>query len=90
MTMFRARILDRYMFREMLPPFFLSMAVLLLVLFLEKLFRLADLIVSKGATLSQRQKSSPTSYRVFSSSPSPCRFSLHRSPPLRGSAPTRR
>ncbi len=45
------RILDRYIFREMMSPFFLSMAVLLLVLFLEKLFRLADLIVSKGATL---------------------------------------
>lgn len=49
MIMFRT--LDRYIFREMLPPFFLSMAVLLLVLFLEKLFRLADLVVSKGAAL---------------------------------------
>lgn len=45
------RILDRYIFREMLSPFLLSLAVLLLVLFLEKLFKLADLIVSKGATL---------------------------------------
>jgi len=35
----------------MLPTFFLSMAVLLFVLLLEKLFRLADLVVSKGATL---------------------------------------
>jgi lipopolysaccharide export system permease protein len=51
MTLFRTRILDRYLFREMLPPFFLSMAVLLLVLFMEKLFRLADLIVSKGASV---------------------------------------
>lgn len=49
--MFRIRILDRYVLREMLPPFFLSMAVLLLVLFLEKLFRLADLVVSKGVPL---------------------------------------
>ena len=47
--MARTRTLDWYIFREMLPPFFLSMAVLLLVLFLEKLFRLADLVVSKGA-----------------------------------------
>lgn len=49
--MFMTRIVDRYIFREMLPPFFLSMAVLLLVLFLQKLFQLADLIISKGATL---------------------------------------
>ncbi len=49
--MFRTRILDRYIFREMLPPFFISMAVLLFVLFLQKLFQLADLIISKGATL---------------------------------------
>jgi lipopolysaccharide export system permease protein len=49
--MFRMRILDRYIFREMLPPFFISMAVLLFVLFLQKLFQLADLIISKGATL---------------------------------------
>jgi lipopolysaccharide export system permease protein len=45
------RTLDRYIFREMMPPFFLTTAVLLLVLFLEKLFRLADLVVSKGAGL---------------------------------------
>ncbi len=49
--MFRTRILDRYILREMLPPFFISMAVLLFVLFLQKLFQLADLIISKGATL---------------------------------------
>lgn len=45
------RIMDRYIFREMLPWFFLTMAVLTLVLFLQKLFRLADLVVSKGATV---------------------------------------
>lgn len=45
------RTLDRYIFREMLPWFFLTMAVLTLVLFLQRLFRLADLIVSKGATV---------------------------------------
>ncbi len=49
--MLRPRILDRYIFVEMLPPFFLSMTVLLFVLLLEKLFRLADLVVSKGATV---------------------------------------
>jgi lipopolysaccharide export system permease protein len=47
------RILDRYIFREMLPPFFLTTAVLLFVLVLQRLFRLADLVVSKGATLAQ-------------------------------------
>ena len=35
----------------MLSPFFLSMTVLLLVLFLNKIFRLADLVVSKGASV---------------------------------------
>jgi len=45
------RTLDRYILREMIPPFIMTMAVLLLVLFLEKLFRLADLVVSKGAGL---------------------------------------
>jgi lipopolysaccharide export system permease protein len=44
------RTLDRYILREMIPPFFMTTVVLLLVLFLEKLFRLADL-VSRGAGL---------------------------------------
>ncbi len=47
----KASIMDRYIFREMVPWFFLTMAVLTLVLFLQKLFRLADLVVSKGATV---------------------------------------
>jgi lipopolysaccharide export system permease protein len=54
--MFSTRIVDRYIFREMLPPFFLSMAVLLLVLLLQKLYQLADLIISKGATLAATAK----------------------------------
>ncbi|HTG01672.1 MAG TPA: LPS export ABC transporter permease LptF [Nitrospirota bacterium] len=45
------RTLDRYILRELMPPFFLTMAVLMLVLFLQKLFRLADLVVSKNAAL---------------------------------------
>jgi lipopolysaccharide export system permease protein len=45
------RTLDRYIFREMVTPFFLSTAVLLLVLFLQKLFMLADLVVAKGVSL---------------------------------------
>jgi lipopolysaccharide export system permease protein len=51
MIMTRVRILDRYIARELLPPFFLSMTVLLFVLFLNKMFRLADLVVSKGASV---------------------------------------
>lgn len=47
----KPRILDRYIFLEMISPFFLSMTVLLLVLILNKLFRLADLVISKGASI---------------------------------------
>jgi lipopolysaccharide export system permease protein len=54
--MVRMRILDRYIFREILSPFFLSMAALTLVLFLQRMFRLAELIVSKGATISSTAK----------------------------------
>ncbi len=47
----RVGILDRYIFVELVTPFFLSMAVLTLVLFIQKIFRIAELVVSKGATL---------------------------------------
>ncbi len=49
--MFKIRILDRYIIREIVTPFFLSIAALTLVLFLQKMFRLAELIISKGATV---------------------------------------
>jgi lipopolysaccharide export system permease protein len=49
--MFRIKILDRYILREIVTPFFLSIAALTLVLFLQRMFRLAELVVSKGATL---------------------------------------
>lgn len=49
--MFRLRILDRYILREIVTPFFLSIAALTLVLFLQKMYRLAELVVSKGATV---------------------------------------
>ncbi len=45
------RTLDRYIFREMMTPFILSMSVLMLVLILQSMFQMADLVVSKGATL---------------------------------------
>ena len=54
--MFRMRILDRYIFREILTPFLLSIAALTLVLFLQRMFRLAELIISKGATVSSTAK----------------------------------
>lgn len=49
--MTKQKILDRYIYQELLPPFILTLTVLLLVLFLNKIFRLADLVVSKGATV---------------------------------------
>ena len=51
--MLKIRIMDRYIFREILSPFFLSMAALTLVLFLQRMFRLAELVVSKGTPLSE-------------------------------------
>ncbi len=50
------RTMDRYIFREMVPPFFLSAAVLLLVMLLQKLFKLSDLVVSKGVSLMSTAK----------------------------------
>jgi len=50
------RTLDRYILREMMPPFFMTMAVLMLVLFLQKIFRIADLVVSKNAGLADTAK----------------------------------
>lgn len=49
--MFRVRILDRYILHEIVTPFLLGISVLTLVLFLQKMFRLAELVVSKGATV---------------------------------------
>jgi lipopolysaccharide export system permease protein len=54
--MFRARIIDRYIMRELLAPFFLSMAVLTLALFLQRMFRLMELVLSKGSTLAATGK----------------------------------
>jgi lipopolysaccharide export system permease protein len=45
------RILNRYIRRELLPAFFLSMAVLTLALFLQKMFRLIEFAMSKGTPL---------------------------------------
>ncbi|MDH4164502.1 MAG: LPS export ABC transporter permease LptF [Nitrospirota bacterium] len=56
MNMIKSRILDRYILRELLPPFFLSIAVLTLALFLQKMFRLVELVTSKGSTLAATGK----------------------------------
>lgn len=48
----RLRILDRYILRELVAPFLLALATLTLVFFIQKMFRLAELVISKGATLS--------------------------------------
>lgn len=47
----KTRTLDRYIFRELLAPFALSLAALTLVFFIQKMYRLMELVVSKGATL---------------------------------------
>ena len=49
--MLKIRVLDRYIFEELVPPFILSMFIMTLVLFIQKMFRLAELVISKGATV---------------------------------------
>ncbi|HUI67707.1 MAG TPA: LPS export ABC transporter permease LptF [Nitrospirota bacterium] len=51
--MLKIRIMDRYIFGEILAPFFLSMAALILVLLVQRMFRLAELVVSKGTPVSE-------------------------------------
>ncbi|OLD37838.1 MAG: hypothetical protein AUI21_08210 [Nitrospirae bacterium 13_1_40CM_2_62_10] len=41
-------ILDRYIFAELLPPFFVSLAALCFVMLTKELLRLVELLVSKG------------------------------------------
>lgn len=54
--MIKARILDRYIFREILTPFFLSMAALTLVLLIQKMFKFAELVIAKGASFTAAVK----------------------------------
>ncbi|OGW33326.1 MAG: LPS export ABC transporter permease LptF [Nitrospirae bacterium GWC2_56_14] len=54
--MFKIKVLDRYIFEELLPPFFLSMFIITLVLFIQKMFRLAELVISKGVTVTATLK----------------------------------
>jgi len=45
------KILDRYIFTELLPPFFISLAALCFVMLTKELLRLVELLVSKGVGL---------------------------------------
>ncbi|HWR72200.1 MAG TPA: LptF/LptG family permease, partial [Nitrospirota bacterium] len=51
MTRGRFTIIDRYIFGELMSPFFLGLATITLVLFIQKMFRLAELVISKGVSL---------------------------------------
>lgn len=44
------KIMDRYIFLELLPPFFLGLASITLVLFIQKMFRMAELVIAKGVS----------------------------------------
>ncbi len=45
------RIIDRYILREMLVPFFASLGIMTFVLLLGKILQLMDLMVNKGINL---------------------------------------
>ncbi len=45
------RILDRYIFTELFPPFFISLAALCFVMLTKELLRLVELLVSQGVGL---------------------------------------
>lgn len=49
--MIRIKVLDRYILGELIPPFFLSLAVLTLVMLLQRMYKLAELIISQGASI---------------------------------------
>ncbi len=51
MSVVRPRIIDRYIFRELIGPFFFSLAAIMLVLFIQKMFRLTELVIAKGVSL---------------------------------------
>ncbi len=45
------RIIDRYIVKEFLPPFFLGLLLFTFVLLMNRIFKLTDLIVTKGVSL---------------------------------------
>ncbi len=56
MTRGRFKIIDRYIFGELMSPFFLGLATITMVLFIQKIFRLAELVISKGVSLAATMK----------------------------------
>ncbi len=50
--MFSARIIHRYLFLEMLTPYFVSLGVFTFVLLMAKIMELTDLVVTRGVGLS--------------------------------------
>ncbi|ADK84651.1 permease YjgP/YjgQ family protein [Desulfarculus baarsii DSM 2075] len=49
--MFRPRIIHRYLLREMIGPFFISLGVFTFMLLIAKIMELTDLVVSRGVGL---------------------------------------
>lgn len=49
--MFRAGIINRYLLREMITPFFVSLGVFTFILLIAKIMELTDLVVSRGVGL---------------------------------------
>jgi len=45
------KIIDRYIVKELLPPFFLGLLLFTFVLLLNRIFKLTDLIVTKGVSI---------------------------------------
>lgn len=45
------KIIDRYIIREFVPPFFIGLLLFTFVLLLNKIFKLTDLIVNKGVSV---------------------------------------
>ncbi|MBI5043522.1 MAG: LptF/LptG family permease, partial [Nitrospirae bacterium] len=45
------KIIDRYIIKEVLPPFILSLFVFTFVLFMNQILKLTDLLINKGISL---------------------------------------
>jgi len=45
------KIIDRYILKEMLPPFFLGLLLFTFVLLINRIFKLTDLIINKGVAV---------------------------------------
>ena len=45
------KVIDRYIMKELLPPFFLGLLLFTFVLLINRIFKLTDLVINKGAAL---------------------------------------